>query len=297
MKINKLNYENFVIDYIEGNLSGEQKEAFDFFIVDHPEIYDEIKEFISAPILKEDESIIFENKELLLVDQSKFKYAWLLIPVLLVVFCLLFFGTKEQVNKVPAEEINKTMPLAQVEPIKEIKEEAKINLSDNLELETKEVVTEIEEQMPIASTTKVIASKTTPIVKKAMVKKAEPRFVKTEIIKAETEVAKIDIEVIDKEADAEPVANREVITGIASLQTERSDLDIKTETKGLNMNFSNKKIIEKRDGNWKDLKKVFATNAYKDVDLRESLSSESVNDFMKERKLLQSFIPETFTKK
>ncbi len=297
MKINKLNYENFVIDYIEGNLSGEQKEAFDLFIVDHPEIYDEIKEFISAPILKEDESIIFENKELLLVDQSKFNYAWLLIPVLLVVLCLLFFNTKEQVIKVPTKELNTTMPLAQVEPIKEIKEEAKINLSDNLELETKEVVTEIEEQMPIASTTKVIASKTTPIIKKAMVKKAEPRFVKTEIAKAETELAKIDREVIEKEADVEPVTNREVITGIASLQTERSDLDIIIETKGLNMNFSNKKIIEKRDGNWKDLKKVFATNAYKDVDLRESLSSESVTDFMKERKLLQSFIPETFTKK
>lgn len=290
MKINKLNYENHVIDYIEGNLTGELKEAFDLFIVDHPEIYDEIKDFISAPILKEDKSIVFENKEALIMKTSSFNYLWLLIPFLLVAASIFFYGTKKEVSILPTTEIKKTPELAQS---MQVKNEIKVIApSKDNELKVKPLGRKsenIETSTSLKTTQQAIAI--APVInKKTVAKRVNEKF-------AKAEAKKVIIASTEKKEQTKAAIDREMIHGIASIKTERSNLTFDSESKSISMNFSNKKILEKRDSNWKDLKNAFATRAFKDVDLKESLSSESVNDFMKERKILQSFIPETFTKK
>lgn len=68
MKINKLNYENYIIDYIEGGLDYESKKAFDSFLSLHPEIKDEINEYLSAPVMEPDKTIRYEDKDLLLKE-------------------------------------------------------------------------------------------------------------------------------------------------------------------------------------------------------------------------------------
>ncbi len=51
MRITQLNYEKYVIDYIEGQLDLDHKRAFDHFLEDNPQIRDEITLYLSAPIM------------------------------------------------------------------------------------------------------------------------------------------------------------------------------------------------------------------------------------------------------
>jgi len=89
MSINKLNYENYIIDYIEGSLSSDLKSEFDVFIKLHPEIHIEIKNYLAAPILAEDKEIIFEHKEDLVktnAGSSRQKFGAVLFALLLIAF-------------------------------------------------------------------------------------------------------------------------------------------------------------------------------------------------------------------
>ncbi len=79
MKITKLNYELFAIDYLEGNLSREEKQLFDQFLEKYPEAKEELSDYLEAPLLIEDDSITFINKDQHLKPR---KLAWLM-PVLL----------------------------------------------------------------------------------------------------------------------------------------------------------------------------------------------------------------------
>jgi len=296
MKINKLNYENFVIDYIEGNLSRDQKEAFDFFIKGHPEVYDEIKDFMSAPILKVDESITFENKEALLMKSSSFSFLWILIPLLCIgTGFLFFFNQTEEVPKAKKEEIIQSIPMATNLKTEEnieggIIESAPIVKEERVEEErveekTEEVIVAVANQIkPTASPTKIF---TKPVISSSNV--AEKVL--------ELENAGIVQVAVEKEEQIITQIEREELSKIIPLENQSADLNSSIATKEINMNFSNKIILKKSDDNWKDLREAFATNAWKEVDLRDALTSESVSDFMKEKKILKSFIPETFTKK
>jgi len=80
MKINKLNYEVYLIDYVEGLLSEQDSKGFELFLEKHPEIRHDISDYLEAPVLAENESIVFENKKALL--KTTMRYSWLvLIPL------------------------------------------------------------------------------------------------------------------------------------------------------------------------------------------------------------------------
>ncbi|MFN0276812.1 MAG: hypothetical protein ACKVPJ_13780, partial [Chitinophagales bacterium] len=64
MNININNYEELMIDYIEGNLSDEQEKQLLQFIKIHPELKAELEVF-ELTKLKPDMSIVFANKEML----------------------------------------------------------------------------------------------------------------------------------------------------------------------------------------------------------------------------------------
>lgn len=68
MEINIQNYEEYAIDFLEGNLSVEGEEAMQFFLLQHPAIEAEIlglEEDLEAVTLEEETRLVFADKELL----------------------------------------------------------------------------------------------------------------------------------------------------------------------------------------------------------------------------------------
>jgi len=66
MKINKNNYEIFVIDFLEGNLSKEQMRMFQLFLNENPDINEEIIDLNEATLPLEE--MIFNDKDILKKD-------------------------------------------------------------------------------------------------------------------------------------------------------------------------------------------------------------------------------------
>ena len=64
MKININNYEEWMVDYIEGNLSEADKKELDEFLEFHPELKSEL-ELFGQTKLAPDNNIVFVNKEML----------------------------------------------------------------------------------------------------------------------------------------------------------------------------------------------------------------------------------------
>lgn len=68
--INLKNYEEFALDYLEGNLSNEQRRDFEAFLETQPEIKTEILTMNEFVIASADESIIFGKKDALLKEEN-----------------------------------------------------------------------------------------------------------------------------------------------------------------------------------------------------------------------------------
>lgn len=64
MKINSSNYEEWMIDYVEGNLSAEQQKELAEFMAFHPELQSELDAY-QQTILQPDTHVVFANKEIL----------------------------------------------------------------------------------------------------------------------------------------------------------------------------------------------------------------------------------------
>ncbi len=124
MKINKLNYEAFMIDYLEGTLSQNDKQAFNAFLSAHPQIKSELTDYLDAPIIEEDLSIIYTAKEKLYQPKSK-KSAWW-IPALLLLLATAIalvitttYNANQPANKskVVPEKTSDYLPIASLEKL------------------------------------------------------------------------------------------------------------------------------------------------------------------------------------
>ena len=77
MTINKSNYEIYVLDYLEGNLSASECSAMKSFLKDHPHIEAEIKELQADWVeLEPDTTLVYEHKETLIKPVSSPKIVW-----------------------------------------------------------------------------------------------------------------------------------------------------------------------------------------------------------------------------
>ncbi len=63
MDINRNNYEQYCLDYIEGKLSASDRDSFQLFLCENPQIMDELNEMKSA--LLQPDPILFSDKEYL----------------------------------------------------------------------------------------------------------------------------------------------------------------------------------------------------------------------------------------
>ncbi|MGK0390962.1 MAG: hypothetical protein ACI94Y_003722 [Maribacter sp.] len=85
--INKINYEQFAMDYLEGNLSGNLLQEMNAFLEKNPAIKKEL-DGMELFYLEADESIVFEEKETLLKPVSTRKIFFFL-SIFLIASCLL----------------------------------------------------------------------------------------------------------------------------------------------------------------------------------------------------------------
>ena len=63
MKINKLNYEAYAVDYLEGNLSSGDRQVFEKLLKQYPEIKKELSDYLEAPLMQDSGSQVFVKKE------------------------------------------------------------------------------------------------------------------------------------------------------------------------------------------------------------------------------------------
>jgi len=140
MKINKLNYEAFALEYLEGTLSLEKVEAMEEFLLKHPAIKVELEEMKYFPVLMP-KRIPFDNKKQLLKGEaSKDKLVWLnpmrwsvAASILLATMCFFFFK-QQQVETIVAtatpEEVINSNPNESV-PTKELAIEREMVVVEN----------------------------------------------------------------------------------------------------------------------------------------------------------------------
>jgi hypothetical protein len=111
--INKINYEQFAMDYLEGNLSGDLLQEMNTFLEKNPAIKKELDE-MDLFYLEADESVVFEEKETLLQPVPSRKI-FFFIPIFLIASCLLvgmfisvlfFTNNNSFENKIAVEEKN-----------------------------------------------------------------------------------------------------------------------------------------------------------------------------------------------
>lgn len=285
MKINKLNYENYVIDYIEGTLSKELKKDFDLFLEKNEDVYDEIKDYISAPILEESTEVFIDKKSLKKPTGRKPYILLALIPILLIgAYFLIPSTTEKQKTKVEPQEIMN-------------------QFAQNKTTESKEIIkTEVVETNNMKSTS--IEKQTLKKVERKTNNRKEDK--KPKVLFASNNTAKgktntvIEPTPIASEAIAE-VQFENRIESIASLETlPLKTFEDRTNPSMMNSTFVN---IEPKDkslldqltekGGWLEM---VTPASFEDIDLRESLAVESNININTSRKILNAFIPESLVK-
>ena len=61
IKVDLHNYETFALDYVEGRLVGDDSSAFELFLLNHPEIKNEI-DSLTSELIGFDNNDKFSNK-------------------------------------------------------------------------------------------------------------------------------------------------------------------------------------------------------------------------------------------
>lgn len=296
MKINKLNYENYVIDYIEGTLSIDLKKDFDQFLEKNKDVYDEIKEYMSAPIYEETEEI-FKNKKAIRQSNNIGKIALLtLIPLLFLGIYFISNSKEEQ----KASSVEKSENLAveadtKVEETKVIQEEQ--NLGEN-RIESKKIAN----KEKLAEKKKVTKKKTEAKVPKRQTKEMiQPTVAPMQFAAATVPTQQIEPKVIEtKKFEKEAVASRELISAPISIGNLELKFDVPGQTivssKMAFAEVSNSnqdlEIQQKKKSAWLEM---ITPAAFEDLNLKESLAVQSSRD-IDTKKILNAFIPESIVK-
>ena len=291
MKINKLNYENYVLDYIEGTLSIELKKDFDLFLEKNKDVYEEIKDYMSAPIYEETEEI-FTNKKAVLKNSITGKYALLaLIPI---IFLGAYFLMNNKIETTPlVENIERANQEERKnhEPITENQEERwsqeeRRNPEPRTENRKKNEKRDSESiQEEIESTEPILNKENFDIKNITKPSSSEMRFASVEPKRS----------VLEEEIIARPILNTAVAIGNIDFNIEDSyQRTAKSSMKIASVKTFNESEMkrEKKSNGWLEM---ITPAAFEDIDLKESLAIQS-NKNIDSRKILNAFIPDTVVK-
>lgn len=285
MKINKLNYENYVIDYIEGTLSRELKKDFDLFLIKNEEVYEEIKDYISAPVFEESNEIFTPKKAIRKSDKLSPYILLAIIPLLLLGGYFLKPSKTETkievIKEKPIEVINQFAQEKNIEVKQEIKAEPNLNLK-------KETI-----KLPIQKQAeKKTKQKRTP-------QSNEVQYAENSD-KQDAIYQRIEPIMIIQKTEAEVEAPK-FLNNIASIDAlPLNTFKIKSELNvvdrpiaGLNTKENKLNSILSKKSSWLEM---ITPASFNDVDFKESLAIESNININTSRKILNAFIPESLVK-
>ena len=320
MDINKLNYEAYVIDYIEGQMNAEDKAAFDAFLRANPMIKEEIEDYLESPKISEDTDVIYERK-----DQSR-KRRSLLLPwlsiILVGIIGITYFAiqnpnssdnklehsqSKKEYNHIKQQKINQPElehsqseklhqsnsksdkeyqnlpPMANQENILDTKKNNGVYQQANNILKSKKNIIQ-----KTKTTAEIIVNSTESIATRSThnTNNSSPA---SKVI-SNPAVASVD----SKETTiTKPLITREPIENIASIQ--------KLDQKGLYLLAEKNRRIEmivsvnkkdRKSSNWKNL---FIPQSYEDIKISNSFAPENLKSAVREVK--EAFIPESLITK
>lgn len=305
MKINKLNYENFVIDYIEGSLDASIKKEFDGFLTKYPEVYEEIKDFMSAPILEEDTSITFDNKSSL---RKGFPYQRIALAtfITLAIIASSLYYNQHQANEQTLPEIE-TQNIIQFADSDEKMAQPAIIESDQIEtaqIETAQI--EKESQPEIEATPimqKKIAREQATLPPTSVINQQEA-IVQLEETKSNKIYEKYDAPIVIATKPQKSSLQQTAKAMMASLIpigkmndlnniTTEDDQDVASMTLQVD-EFENSVEENKfKKPQWFEL---ITPSSFDDLNIKDALAITSTGDDKKGRKLLNAFIPQTLTK-
>lgn len=121
MKINKLNYEAYAIDYLEGALSAEDRKAFEAFLKKNPGIKQELDDYLGAPLMEDVGGEAFVRKAAVKQRGRAGKGIIFIGLLLFGIFALgLRIGMNTQSTEAPQEEL----------PVQKAQREVKSNKSE-----------------------------------------------------------------------------------------------------------------------------------------------------------------------
>jgi len=310
MKINKLNYENYVIDYIEGTLSIELKKDFDLFLEQNQDVYEEIKDYMSAPIYEETEEV-FTNKKAVLQSNNIGKYALMaLIPLLLIGAYFVMPSTTDTQTSTTAEKMEKEERWSR-EPRTENREErGDLEEGGNREprTESREERGDLEEggNREARAESREERRNLEPRTENRDAKIIEPSLNKENFDKENTskpslsEMRFAEVETTKETQKEKAVASRPILnTPVAIKNLDLSfDHNYQRTSKSTmviaqmdTFNESEEKK-EKKNIGWLEM---ITPAAFENIDVRESLAIQS-NKNIDSRKILNAFKPETIVK-
>ena len=214
MHINRQSYEEFFLLYADGELNENEMKAVEEFISLNPDLAGEFN-LIRQTVMIPDDSIIFENKELLFKDEEEERKViymrWFRIAAaaaVLIVFSVVgwVFFSNSNINKVPVAIIKqpeaKKPEVADALPSKEIKEENdRQKTESNTPGNTPVAGTEKSEK--IKQVNKSTQKENIENNKKEMIN--EPEVVKNESPEKTPEAAEIKQDVVRSEPGSETI--------------------------------------------------------------------------------------------
>jgi|GEM_PF-6256317 len=121
MKITSLNYEKYVIDFLEGELSPEAHTAFQQYLLQHPEVQDEISDYLTSPTVPMAAVAYPHTKQLLRKSKSRIWWMGFIVLALAGLSIALFtsrigvstdadlYMAQEEANQDTSDDINQTM--------------------------------------------------------------------------------------------------------------------------------------------------------------------------------------------
>jgi hypothetical protein len=212
MQINRQSYEEYFLLYADGELNESERRAVEEFIDQNPDLAGELN-IIQETVFKPDGSIIFENKDLLLKNESDdrkvFYMSWFRIAAaagILVALTLtgwIFFGERNTHSNLPVtvarnQEVKKTEP--------------------------KEIV--------VSNETKEVPVKQQAVSKKA---KASVKIIQSDI-KAEDKNIATERDVADAQPPAKPMEGAAFTQDVVQTQPGKETIDVAVEPRAMDNN-------------------------------------------------------------
>jgi len=297
MKINKLNYEAFVIDYVEGNLSADDKTAVDTFLNLHPEIREELTDYLEAPILIEDDNITFDKKEELLRPVSKKLLLSLLFLGLLISVGVILnqFSSSSSAIDSPNYEVPESSEDKSYLPLAEVKAQP----VDFQELEKTTNNSAVSQKVKSSNKAPDSKKQTTSTNLVASTKNSISKIIPSKALAVQTipKTSKIQNTVVDQSLlTKNPESQKEEISSLASaplIPTLTKDAIASTaQTQLLSQTKVMVIVIDQTQENNENKKwwSVIAPQAYENTNLRQALSSISLKSAARQTDL--SILPQ-----